>query len=304
MATITTATKTDALFRAYAQSAPLEDLRFYLRIAQRRLATVEYPESTVAVLRDMVRLERELVGVVGTPALKKRVWTLIDRFKTSIPEWYGHAGVVGAWVDPIDGPEFYFATRRDAVRAIVTVRTENGTEEADVTAEGPVDAETIVTAHHEASKRSSELAGRAVAPRRVSLTQDEVTALIAPTESDHAPVVAAPKVTRVRKIVAAVPALVCPTCAAALLPVASVAHTFGCATCNETWHLAPVRKVTARRVREPRATVDSGRTEKTCTACGEPKPIAEFCPGPHERNNCASCRQAYRRELASRQRAA
>lgn len=299
-------TSTDTeLFAAYARTAPLGDLRFYLRIAERKLAEFEYPDNTLRAIADMRTLEHTIVtfNQVGTPALKKHVWALIDRYKTSVPEWYGHAGVAGAWVDAIDSASFYFSVQRDAMIFERTKKVDGNDVIVSERHEGPVPAVTIVDAHREASKLGEELATRRVPRRPVPLTVEEVEQLIAsvtPATNEPAP---APVRIRKPKAAAAV-ALACPTCSAPLLPIAFAPNTWGCAGCKETWFLT--RKVERAKVerpaRQPRTLTAEGT--KICTKCETEKPREEFCPGKHERSICSACRRAYRQTLAASKRAA
>lgn len=85
-------TELDELFETYARAAPLGDLRAYLRYAERRVAEYELGAETMGRIGEMFALERDLIGRAGTPADKRRVWALIDRFKSSIPGSAGRAG--------------------------------------------------------------------------------------------------------------------------------------------------------------------------------------------------------------------
>jgi len=79
--------KTDPIFIAYAKSAPREDLRVYVRYAERYLTTYDLPDQAVRVIADMSTLLAQLETIDGTPAQRARVLSLITRFKASIPDW-------------------------------------------------------------------------------------------------------------------------------------------------------------------------------------------------------------------------
>lgn len=85
---------TDPIFTAYAKSAPLLDLEFYIRYAGNHLADYTYQPLTLAIMQEMYELrDRLMLPKAGTTASQKRaVWALISRFKSSIPQWFGNAG--------------------------------------------------------------------------------------------------------------------------------------------------------------------------------------------------------------------
>lgn len=82
------AKKPDPLFAAYAASAPALDLLYYVTYAQRHRD--EYTETTRAIVADMLAY-LDVMNSQPVSTQKRTVWTLIDRFKGSIPKW-GNAG--------------------------------------------------------------------------------------------------------------------------------------------------------------------------------------------------------------------
>jgi rubrerythrin len=181
---MTTQTSTDDLFAAYARTAPLLDLQFYLRRAEQKLATFDLPAQTVAAIAEMSTLEQQIANVDGTPTLKKRVWTLIDRYKTSFPGWAGNLGAPDYFVS-------YWTVRDALVKADMRVRfdSDSGTLKVHVDkfnpkngtggnydAEGPI-SETQL--HNSATwKRSEELHRERVPLRAVPLTEQELVEVI------------------------------------------------------------------------------------------------------------------------------
>ena len=93
MATKQTSTK-DPIFTAYAATAPLLDLRFYIRYATNHAS--EYRQPARMALDAMCRLEAAIVSgqVKGTPASQKRiVWAVIAAFKAAaVQPVYDEAG--------------------------------------------------------------------------------------------------------------------------------------------------------------------------------------------------------------------
>lgn len=80
-------TKTvDPLFAAYAASAPRLDLESYVTYAQAHRD--EFSEATRQIVREMLTLLDTLYAKPDQASSKRAVWTLIDRFKCSIPQWY------------------------------------------------------------------------------------------------------------------------------------------------------------------------------------------------------------------------
>jgi len=84
-------TKIDPLFAAYAKTAPLLDLQFYL--AKVDAYADRAGQDTAAIVDAMRALAAELSGnKPGTTASqKRRVWAIIDRYRASMPQWYGDA---------------------------------------------------------------------------------------------------------------------------------------------------------------------------------------------------------------------
>lgn len=87
----------DPMFVEYARTAPLHDLRAYLKYAQAHME--EYDITTTAIVREMVAYDAILFEAIAPPvgsrtkagstaAQKRHVWNLISRFKSSIPHWY------------------------------------------------------------------------------------------------------------------------------------------------------------------------------------------------------------------------
>lgn len=146
----------DPIFAEYARTAPLEDLRAYLRYAERRLAQYELPDRTVALIGEMFTLERELVPEPGTPASRKRrVWELIARFKSSIPGFAGACGAKGSWIE------------EDTVYRRLVKK-----------ARGPVSAERLRVACERASAPMDAKQLFRIPLRAVPLAVDQVQALI------------------------------------------------------------------------------------------------------------------------------
>lgn len=265
----------DPVFAEYTRTAPLEDLRFYLRYAERRLMTLDLSDSTVTIVREMLALERELLGGVPTPAAKARVWTLIPRFRSSIPGWAGSAGEKGSWVEPVDSDDTYWRARRALTMleivepaaveplpvadapVIVNGRPrpahrKKTPEQApepvvrSVETEGPVTLEQVVVWHQPARDEAARLSGFGV-PRRVDpLTLDAVRALLAEGLPERPVAAQATKPARARQqpapvaVVPVVPerqrvTLTCPSCSHALRPVCG--HTLQCEGCSQTFHL-------------------------------------------------------------------
>lgn len=256
---------TDPIFAAYARTAPLEDLRFYLRAAERTLMEFELPEATLAIMREMTALEQDLAVVAFKPAHKSQVWTLIDRYKTSIPKW------VRKGFPPVR------TERRDRRRWV--------------------------------GHRSS------VPQRLVPLTLEQARALIQPIAGEvTAP---APRATKART--AAAPTLACPSCRAALLPVATCADTWGCLACRETWRLTSTKeREAAKRVRSAQARVaiaslpraakePADATTRTCRVCTTEQPIDQFTygdAGRTVRHMCRTCHKQQQRDAAARRKQA
>lgn len=285
----------DEMFTAYASTAPLEDLRFYIRGAVNRLAEFELSERTNNIIAEMTTLEQQIWDIPGTPAMKRRVWALIDRYKTSIPGWAGSAGARGSWVDPIDSDSLYWRVQAETIKDDDTLR-----------AEGPVSLEQITAWHTTASARADALHNR-VPRRAVALTPEQVQVLIqsAQPTSDRP---SEQKTARTRHAgVSPVPIMNCPSCRATLLPVALCANTWGCANCKETWHLQAVRQpvqqtrpVVTPRIRTAIVTTDGTRI---CRTCATEQPINQFTYGDGGRtirNLCLSCRKVQQREATAR----
>jgi hypothetical protein len=250
----------DEIDAEYERTAPLKDLQFYLRYGERLLADFALSDATITILAEMRQLEGELMALSDAHTHKRRVWALLDRFKTSIPFWKG----------------FPPTRRADGRRRWVGHRTP-------------------------------------VPQRIVPLTVDAASAIIADA------VLTLPE--PVRKAPAPRPAvlvLTCPKCSAPLVPIAGVAHTWGCAPCQETWYLAPAaqRVQTVERIarpkrkhieRVPRVRPElTAADEKTCTRCASTQPIQQFAWGAGHtiRNVCLTCRKQMQRDAAARRKQA
>lgn len=201
---MTKKTTTDELFAAYARTAPLLDLQFYLRRAEAKLVAFELPAATVSVIAEMATLEQQLAGVDGTPSLKKRVWTLIDRYRTSFPGWAGNLGAPGYFIEPIDSDASYFAARAELVKGDKRITITEGAYgqpprvrvdevktpkiEAGFTAEGPITEAQILKVHGPAMKISAKLHRERVPQRDVPLTEEELVEVIGDAQRQGEPV--------------------------------------------------------------------------------------------------------------------
>lgn len=297
------------VYAAYERTAPLEDLRFYLRYAEKKVATLNVSDETIGLVREMVILERALQDRCAK-ADKKRVWTLIRRFKCSLPGWSGHAGASGSWVEDIDSDAVYWSARSVLLEA--TEETKDGT--FDRTGHGPVAITQIADWYGPTAERAARLQGLDIEPRVVPLTPEEVVGVLQSAPStEHAPQTVPVGVRRTRKAIQkpqpVVPSIPCPSCAHGRLVIVSP-FLLRCEGCQEPWELQHGRHRDGgkpRAERKPRAVravtpIEAGG-DRTCTRCQQTRPGEEFCPGSHP-NTCRSCRQEYRRQLAQRKSAA
>lgn len=318
----------DPIFTEYARTAPLGDLTFYVRCAERHLMTLELSEQTVTIAREMVALEHKLTvsNSAGTPAANKtRVWTLISRFRSSIQGWAGNAGAKGSWVEPLESDAVYWLARReltmtdisepaalepplDYTPGAATRKKKTPAEPApepvvrSVEAEGPVTLEQIAAWHAPALERSARLNGYGVPARVEPLTLDAARAMLQ-DGLPEAPAADA-KPARVRKAVVPPAARIpcpSPSCAhGALVP--ETTFRLRCDTCQRMWELRdeqPKAKPAAPRAPRRVAPVLDG--EKTCIRCNTTQPLAEFAwAAPQARNVCLTCRRVQRRDATTR----
>jgi hypothetical protein len=301
----------DEIDAEYERTAPLKDLQFYLRYAERRLAELAYSPETITIIAEMSALERE-IETLPTGVAKRRAWALIDRFKTSIPGWAGDAGAKGSWLEPIDSASIYWLARADLMRFEIEGKTKKGnTKTVVLDTIGPV-SQSAVTAWYAPRLERFRRSGLRIDRLTERLDAERVRAIIdavtlTPTENKPA-----------RKPRPETLVLACPKCSTPLVPIAGVAHTWGCAPCQETWYLAPVaqRVQTVERIarpkrehieRVPRVRPElTAAGEKTCTRCASTQPIQQFAWGAGHtiRNVCLTCRKQMQRDAAARRKQA
>jgi hypothetical protein len=147
----------DPVFAEYARTAPLEDLRFNLRYAERRLAEYELGDRTVQIIGEMRGLEQELTKTGTVPGGKAKVAHLIACFKSSIPGFAGAAGRRNGWI-----------TDDDVYARFVKK------------ARGPIPAERFAAACAKAHAKAEAVNGFRVVRRAVTLSVEEVQAMLGP----------------------------------------------------------------------------------------------------------------------------
>jgi hypothetical protein len=291
---------TDAeLFAHYKTTAPIEDLRFSLRLALQRLATYELPDVTIGLTAEMAALETEIRDVKGTPALLRRVWSLISRYRASIPGWCGAAGAKDGWVDfGIDSDDAYRTAQAELIDA----------EEALA---GPVSFDFVRACFDRLTKRSAEINGIKVPRRAVELTPEEVATLVPVASSSAEPRKTKSKPKTEQPLNPSIP---CPSlgCKGRLATTGFVASagmrfTLKCDTCKEVWELhsrsveqpKPERAKAARKPRPPVVPINvDANGERICPHCQQSRPSEEFYAQHSTR--CRSCRIEYRKQLAAR----
>lgn len=181
------------LFAAYARTAAREDLAAYLRFAYSEIAQYELPEATLRIVAEMQALHTRIADIDGTPALKKQVWTLISRFKGSIPGFAGACGAPGSWQTTWS----YTRAREADVRTVrLKADTTTGEKSRDVRIyqSNPWQLRAAWVA---ANERADAMHRYRVPMRQAPLTTEDAYAVISAclTADDHASVAAkAPKV--------------------------------------------------------------------------------------------------------------
>jgi len=244
------------VFAAYARTAPLKDLQFYLRAAERKLATYVLGDETLRVIAEMTALEQELRDVPGTPALKKRVWALIDRYKTSIPGWAGNAGVKGSWAEPLESEWTYWSAHGELMKTDV--------DEHDLRhrIQGPLPLDRIEEWYLPIWTRAEEL-GRVRVPLRGQEMEPDVLRALIQHEVDKL-TDGAPEPVRARPPRKVQP---CPTCANATRDTARDVRT---SSPNAPRSHAPSPESRASRMRRrepvPHARRRTKRTNSTAAA--------------------------------------
>jgi hypothetical protein len=263
---------TDAeLFAHYKSTAPIEDLRFSLRLALKRLAVYELPEATVSLTAEMAALEVAIADQKGTPSLKNRVWALISRYRASIPGWCGAAGAKDGWVDyDVDSADAYRATQAELI-------------EAEETLAGPVSFDFVRACFDRLTKRSAEINGIKVPRRAVELTPEEVEALM--PVADALVAIDWPDCRRIRK---PKPAPVVPSSD-------TLCEHCTCDECKRRREM-PKRAKAARKPRPPVVPIKIDG-ERKCRHCEATQPLQQFAWGAGHtlRNTCLSCRKAMQR---------
>jgi hypothetical protein len=286
----------DPIFAAYARTAPLEDLNFYIRHAERFVAERDVPERTLAIVAEMRALAVDLCDVDGTPGLKARVWALLDRYKGSIPGWAGNAGATGSWCEPLDSDRTYRSAQAELVRADVT----NEDAVDTVMAEGPVSLAQLEAWHAPEAAKADALNFPRCPRRDVALTPEQVRDMV---DAHRVETPEAKPVRQPKRAAAPAPVITCPQCSSPMHRViAMTGNAWGCGPCAEVWYLHLQRASTAARkpakaqrqtreiaVKAPPFCVDG---MKTCSKCREERPAEEF----GSRSDCRPCRQAYRQQ--------
>jgi hypothetical protein len=211
-----------ALYESYKRSGPLEDLRFYLRYAERKLAAWELGPETIARVGDMIALEARIRDLADTSSRKREVWTLISRFRASIPGWAGNAGAPDGWVGALEDDATYWRARLADLE--------------DSSVRGPVSM-AVVQAWHAPRAVIRDAGGVKVARRAVPLTEGQVRAMLpsAPTLPQTPPA----RSRRAKSTPTSPPvvatALTCPQCAGAVH--LACGHRAVCASCAQSYHI-------------------------------------------------------------------
>lgn len=278
--------KNDPIFVAYARTAPLEDLRFFLRGIRKHIAVYEMTEQTMSVVREMVGLESELADQLirtgSTANAMKRVCALHASYKSSIAGYAGAAGFEASWVDDLPAWSWTYACQGTRV---VTITIQPPPEDPTMPPLGlkPEHVSVVMprydgnpwekrAAHRLAEeqnardKRAADALHHFKVPMRIrALDDDAVSAMLGSAQTTAQTTTAVDglgiDVSIVKttlkarpKPAAKVQAPGCPSCRATLVVVD--AATWTCPPCQKTWQMVmatPETKKDPKKTSAPRA---------------------------------------------------